>query len=235
MNWLSVPAFHSLTRHIPDVDYWIVTWETPKVSDSWPRYLWISEGCDTWTSQWYRSNSKCRIRNTAGSYSSASLQSIRPPTGWCVSSTSKNKLCLQKANVDGGFMWGLQFGVWGLGSGIRGFGVGSLYSCGCDSVHNLHEMPSLHKVEYGPCIKSQPAPRNQSQGLTWCKSGHVTPPKHKPNKHHEAHSVEPDSIDDRHVTYQSGDQIRLLRWISALTVFLERRIRVQGSELRVEG
>jgi hypothetical protein len=35
--------------------------------------------------------------------------------------------------------------------------------------------------------------------------------------------------------YQSGDQIRLLRWISAFTVFLERRIRVQDSELRVEG
>ena len=149
----------------------------------------------------------------------------------------------RRRRIHAGFtVWGLGVGVWnpgfwGWGSGVWGleFGVRSLYSCGFDSVHNLHEMPSLHKVEYGPCIKSQPAPRNQSQGLTWCKSGHVTPPKHKPNKHHEAHSVEPDSIDDRQVTYQSGDQIRLLRWISAFTVFLERRIRVQDSELRVEG
>jgi hypothetical protein len=165
VNWLSVPAFHSLTRHIPDVDYWIVTWETPKVSDSWPRYLWISEGCDTWTSQWYRSNSKCRIRNTAGSYSSASLQSIRPPTGWCVSSPSKNKLCLQNANVDGGFMWGLQFGVWGLGSGIRGFGVGGLgsgvWSLGLglcihvDATRFINCMRCLHSTRWSTALASK--------------------------------------------------------------------------------
>ena len=98
--------------------------------------------------------------------------------------------------------WGLGFGVRGSGFGVYCSGFGGLgLGFGADSSRDVVQVLSTanltsgrvqvhlvcrvqrygavvwecHMVVCDPFIISQLAPRNQLEGLVWCKSGHASP------------------------------------------------------------